>query len=92
MQPGWTDDVREMSDEAYARYRDFIRQIPSFQADLNELAVKTRQETLLRLLRHKFGDLPQDAVSRVQATTDPATIDRWLDDVLDASTPAEMGL
>jgi hypothetical protein len=44
-----------------------------------EEAVRTRQQTLLRQLRHKFGRIPARQVRRVESTEDVAQLDAWLD-------------
>ena len=45
---------------------------------------------LLRLLRHKFGALPESVVRQVEMTTDPEQLEHWLDQVLDANSLAAM--
>jgi hypothetical protein len=44
---------------------------------------------LLRMLRKRFGELPEDAVARVNAA-DPATLEGWADRLLVAKTLAEV--
>ena len=55
-----------------------------------EAAIETRQQTLVRLLRRRFGDVPASAVSAVEATTDVERLDTWLDRLVTASTLDEL--
>lgn len=52
--------------------------------------VRGRRHTLLRVLRARFGDLPEDVVKTVEATEDLATFDDWMDRILTAETLKEM--
>jgi len=58
----------------------------------NEGVVLGKQQTLLRLLRKKFGDLPTGMVERVQAIASAESLDYLLDQVLEARTLDEMDL
>ena len=55
-----------------------------------EAAIETRQQTLVRQLRRRFGDVPASAVSAVEATTDVEQLDTWLDRLVTASTLDEL--
>jgi len=57
-----------------------------------EAAIKTRQETLVRQLRKRFGDVPRGVVRAVQATTDVAQLDDWLDRFATADTLDDLGI
>jgi hypothetical protein len=48
-----------------------------------------KAETLLRLLQRRFGDVPQAARDRI-ANADVASLDRWLDRVIDAADLASV--
>ena len=50
---------------------------------------KWKAEILLRQARIKFGDVPSPRVSEAQAA-DVASLDRWLDAVVDADTLEEV--
>ncbi len=54
--------------------------------------VRAKRQTLLRLLRAKFGAVPEDAVRRVEALDDVAQLDALLDRILTAGSIMEMGL
>jgi hypothetical protein len=56
----------------------------------SEAAIETRQQTLVRLLRRRFGDVPADLVSAVEATTDVEQLDTWLDRLVTAGTLDEL--
>jgi predicted transposase YdaD len=55
-----------------------------------EAAVATRQQTLLRQLHRRFGDVPSKLISAVEATTDVDQLDKWLDGLVTASTLGEL--
>jgi len=48
--------------------------------------IKGKQEVLLRLLRYKFGRLPESFVEQLQAIDDPAVLDDLSEQVLTAVT------
>jgi hypothetical protein len=50
------------------------------------------RQTLIRLLRKRFGEIPQEWIETVEATQDAATLDRWLDHVVTAETPDDVGI
>jgi hypothetical protein len=56
----------------------------------NEAAVEARQQTLVRLLRKRFGHIPPGMVSAVKATTDVDQLDEWLDRFATARTLDEL--
>jgi hypothetical protein len=53
-------------------------------------ALHERQQTLIRLLRHKFSEGPEEMVQRIEATEDAERLSAWLDPLLDAGTLAEV--
>ena len=53
-------------------------------------AIETRQQTLVRQLRRRFGDVPRGVVHAVESTTDVAQLDDWLDRFATASTLDEL--
>ena len=55
-----------------------------------EAAIETRQQTLLRLLRRRFGDVPTNVVSAVESATDVNQLDEWLDRLVRADTLDEL--
>jgi hypothetical protein len=52
----------------------------------------TRQQTLVRLLRKRFGSIPSEVVSVVEATDDVDQLDNWLDRFATAQTLEELGI
>ena len=44
-----------------------------------EAAIQARQQTLLRLLRRRCGDVPTTVVTAVESTTSLDQLDDWLD-------------
>jgi hypothetical protein len=54
--------------------------------------VKGMRNAVLRLLREKFGELPEQVETRVRSITDEAELDTLLGRVLSANSLAEMGL
>jgi len=57
-----------------------------------EAMVQTRRQTLVRLLRKRFGSVPSDVVSVVEATDDVDQLDNWLDLFATAQTLEELGI
>ncbi len=57
-----------------------------------EGALKTRQQTLIRLLKRRFGDVSDELSSTIRATNDPEQLDEWLDQVVTAKTLEEVGI
>lgn len=51
----------------------------------NEGRKEGLEEGLLKLLRARFGDVPEAAVARIQAAS-IAQLDAWLDRILTAAT------
>ena len=51
-----------------------------------------RQHALLLQLQKRFGAVPQEVITAIEATTDVAQLDAWLERVLSASTMQEMGI
>ncbi len=54
--------------------------------------LRGKRDTLLRLLRRKFGELPESVLARVQAIQTEAELDRLSERILDAGSLEEMGL
>ncbi|WP_438000132.1 hypothetical protein WMF26_09910 [Sorangium sp. So ce185] len=57
---------------------------------IREGELKGKRDTLLRLLARAGMALTEDEGARIQACTDVATLDRWIDNVLGAKTAAEV--
>ncbi|WP_437679027.1 hypothetical protein [Sorangium sp. So ce131] len=57
---------------------------------IREGELKGKRDTLLRLLARTGIALTQDESERIQACTDVATLDHWIDNVLGAKTAAEV--
>jgi predicted transposase YdaD len=57
-----------------------------------EGAIKKSQQTLIRQLKRRFGDVPDDLSSAIRATSDPEQLDTWLDEVVTAETLEEVGI
>lgn len=49
-------------------------------------SLKTSRNILLRLLQVKFGSIPEPMQQAVDSQTDQATLDRWLDSVITATS------
>ena len=54
--------------------------------------LNTLRTTLLRLLRKRFKKVPREVEAHVSATTNVRELQKWLDNVLDAETLAEVGI
>lgn len=81
---------REGRDEVVTAGEQLIERgrLKGLQEGLQE-GLQTARNMLLKLLRTRFGALPDDAVARVQAA-DSAQLDLWAERVLTAATLAEV--
>ncbi len=75
-----------------------LQKLPSFRDALDESKAEgeaegvlhTQRQTLLHILRHKFGELPANVTRRIEETADLAQLVRWLDQALDATALADL--
>jgi DNA replication initiation complex subunit (GINS family) len=56
-----------------------------------EAAIETLQQTLIRLLRRRFGKVPAKVTRAINATTTIEQLDEWLDRFATANSLDEMG-
>src|SRR5438045_3145957 len=49
-------------------------------------ALVAQRETIMHVLRHKFGELPPPIRQRIEMMNDPNQLNRWLDQALDAQS------
>ncbi len=49
-------------------------------------AVTAKAESLLRVLRKRYRELPEELATSIRVCTDGDQLDRWLDVALDAET------
>jgi hypothetical protein len=57
-----------------------------------EATIQTRRQTLVRLLRKRFGNVPSNIVSVVEASDDVDQLDNWLDRFATAQTLEDLGI
>jgi len=62
------------------------------QEGRQEGAVQARRQTLLRQLRRRFGDVPEPIAAVVNACSDVARLDTWLDNFATARSLQEVGI
>ena len=55
-------------------------------------ALAAHREILIRLLRVKFGTVPETTVQRVESISSTDDLDQLLEKIIHASSLAEMGL
>ena len=55
-------------------------------------AIRNRQQTLIRQLKRRFGDVPDELLSTIRATNAPEQLDEWLDRFATAETLDEVGI
>jgi hypothetical protein len=55
-------------------------------------AIETRQQTLVRQLRLRFGRVPRATEQLIRATQDTARLDAWLENFATAKTLADVGI
>ncbi len=53
---------------------------------------KKNRETLLRLLKRRFGNVPAAVSATIRATDDPEQLDEWLDRFATAATLDDVGI
>ena len=51
---------------------------------------KGKRDDIIRILRHRFGDVPPAIVERVESLEDIARLDELIDQALDAERPEEL--
>ncbi len=57
-----------------------------------EGAIRKSQQTLIRQLKRRFGDVPDELTSTIRATGDVEQLDAWLDRFATAQTLDEVGI
>jgi hypothetical protein len=57
-----------------------------------EVTLENKKETLLRLVRLRFGKLPAETEQVIEATKDIERLDEWFDRAVTAKTLAQVGL
>lgn len=55
-------------------------------------ALKALQQTLLRLLKRRFGNVPTAVSATIRGTEDPEQLDEWLDRFATAATLDDVGI
>ncbi|MCC6558759.1 MAG: DUF4351 domain-containing protein [Polyangiaceae bacterium] len=90
-EPADEDEEDEMSAEIRAWYEEFEKKLRSEARSegLREGRREGERSLLVRLLRARFGELPAEALARIEAA-DVAEIERWGERVLAAQTLAEV--
>ena len=73
---------------------EVLDKIPTFQDALDEREqrgeLNARRQTLLLLLEHKFGAIPDAIRAQIDRTTDLAQLDQWLLQVMDSNRLADI--
>lgn len=59
---------------------------------LIEGRVQNARDTLVRQLRKRFGEVPQDIADRIEGTSDLEQLTTWLDQVVTAESVEDMGI
>jgi hypothetical protein len=98
MRPVLTEEAWRAMEEFFRQTPEATEKLPSWREALAESEqrgarrerLRERQQTLIRLLRHKFSEVPEAVVRRIEATEDPERLSGWLDPLLDAGTLAEV--
>jgi hypothetical protein len=78
-------------DRYFKEVPEDMLKLPTFREMLAESRrsgiILTQHSTLLRLLEHKFGPVPAPLRQQVDSCNDSEQLDRWLDQILAATTP-----
>ena len=88
------EDTWPYIEEYLRRVPEVLDKIPTFQDALDEREhqgeqrgeLNARRQTLLLLLEHKFGAIPETIRTHIDRTADLAQLDRWLIQVMDRDT------
>ena len=62
----------------------------SLQEREQQSELRSQQRTLIRSLRRKFGDVPNDVVTLIEQTDNADKLDAWMDAIFDVDTLDEM--
>ena len=54
--------------------------------------VKGKQDGVVRILRHRFGEVPPAIIGKLEAVEDIARLDALLDEALDVQEPEELSI
>ncbi|MEM7534689.1 MAG: DUF4351 domain-containing protein [Chloroflexota bacterium] len=88
------EDRLRLTDELVRNLTDDIEQIPTFHQTLVEREQRSiqqeKQQTLIRALRRKFSDVPDNIIHQIEQTHDADQLDAWMDQLFDVDTLAEM--
>ncbi|WP_437923131.1 hypothetical protein WMF37_29350 [Sorangium sp. So ce291] len=84
--------VMERQIEGEATFPPFVQKLidRGKLKGMREGELKGKRDTLLRLLARAGIVLTENESARIQAYTDTATLDRWIDNVLGATTATEV--
>lgn len=55
-----------------------------------EASITSQRQTLIHVLQHKFGHLPQPVLDQIAAAVAPEQLTQWLDSALDAKALTEI--
>jgi hypothetical protein len=80
--------VMEQQTEGKATFPPFAQQL--IDRGIREGELKGKRETLLRQLARAGITLTEADRARIEACTDAATLDRWLDNVIGAKTATDV--
>ena len=80
--------VMEQRTEGKATFPPFAQQL--IDRGMREGKIEGKRETLLRQLARAELALTEDERARIQACSDAATLDRWLDNIIGAKTAADV--
>jgi hypothetical protein len=82
------NDARQKEVEAFMRT---MADVHKEQAQREE-AVRSRQQTLVRQMRKKFGRVPAKVVRRIEGTIDVTQLETWLDEFATANQLADISV
>lgn len=86
------EDTWSYIDEFFRTIPEAMSKVPTFQEALEEAMEESEQRgeqrTLLLVLQHRFGDLPDYVTQTVKATYNAEQLEQWLKEALDATSLA----
>ncbi len=83
-----TRQAREKEEKA-KQIEAIARQTEVIARESAVRALQTQRRALLRTLKHRFGELPDSVVARIEATDNPDLLEEWLDMAFEVDSLAE---
>lgn len=92
------EDTWPYIDEFFQKVPEAFQKLPTLRDAFAEQAkqvameskIQSQQQTLLMILRHRFGAVPTQIIQRIEGVSDLQLLNRWLEQALDAETISQI--